>query len=471
MMDSSHRITFDSVSDELLAVADSALSHGRSVAPDAEVEVFVYFSKSMEVEIDQGIVTAKDGAVAGAAARVALGKRIGFASASGVSDDRVKSCVDNALEVAKSVNVEDPRFEGFCDPAGQGRDGAFDDRILELGTDDLIRWAQEVIEEAKKVDERVKIVSSSGEAWWGGYAVANTRGVLGATRFGGNVITSNIQAIEGEERRGSFEFDAARDRLVEREGLGARAAERAVSLLGAKKLDYTGEMKTVWAPIPASTYIASSLSRSVLGKPVVEGISPLCDRLGDKIAPDFLTIVDDGQSPKSMGTYAIDAEGHPQRDNVVIKDGVLKGFLFNSYYARAFDVDPTGNAVRGGGLFGSAIPYEVGVEVGTKHMDVAPGRRPLEDIVSSIGGRAVLIHDFPLGIFHTDVATGEFSIVANSVFLIEDGEIKHSIQPVSVAGNFYKGLTDLVEAGSDVRSLPWNVTVGTLVFDGFSVVG
>ncbi|MCF2137620.1 MAG: TldD/PmbA family protein [Candidatus Thorarchaeota archaeon] len=462
---------YDTVKDELLAVTDSALKYGKSLNADAEIEVGVFYSHEMSAEITQGIVSAKDGIVAGCSARVALGKRIGFASASGITKNRVDLVIFEALSIASGVTVEDNRFQGFCDPAGRGKEGAFDKEILALGTDDLIRFSEEMITEAKTVDERAKIFSAEAAASWGAYALGNTRGILEATRFGHNMVSVNVQAMVGEERRGSFGFDVARDRIVKTEGLGRDAAQRAVNLLGAEKLDFTGALPTVWKPIAASTYIASSLARSTLGDAVVDGVSPLCDHLGNEIAVKSLTVYDDGQNPNYLGTMAIDAEGHPQRRNTVIEDGVLKGFLFDSYYARANGVEPTGNASRGGGIFGGSIPYEVPPSVGAKHLEVVGGDRSLDDLISSIDGKALLIDDFPLGIFHTDVATGEFAVVASSVYLIENGEIKHSVQPVSVAGNFYEGYKKIIAMGNDVEVLPWSVSVGSLVFDGFTITG
>ncbi|RLI56832.1 MAG: hypothetical protein DRO93_11010 [Candidatus Thorarchaeota archaeon] len=464
-------VEFDTIKDELLAVTDSAVKYGRSLDSNAEVEVFAFYNKKMSAEISQGMVKASDGAVAGCAARVAIGRRVGFASASGITEDRLKLAVSEAHAIVSSVKVEDERFKGFCDPEGTGREGAFHNEILELGTHDLIRMCESMIDDAKTVDDRAKIFTTEARAWWGAYAVGNSRGILEATRFMGNGCSVSVQAISGDERPGSFEFDVARDRIVATEALGSRAAVRAVALLGGQKLDYKGPMTTVWEPASASLYVAASLGRSVLGGPVVDGISPLCDMLGNEVGPKFLSIVDDGQDPKRAGTNAIDAEGHPQQRNAVIEDGVLKGFLFDTYYARAYGVSPTGNATRGDGLMASATPYEAGPGVGIKHLTVDPGSKTLEDLINEIDGRAVLVQDFPLGIFHTDVATGQFAVVANSAHLIENGELKGPLKPVSVAGNFYEGLKNLVGIGSDIRDYPWNVSSASMMFDDFSIVG
>ena len=134
-------------------------------------------------------------------------------------------------------------------------------------------------------------------------------------------------------------------------------------------------------------------------------------------------------------------------------------------------LESTGNCSRGGGVFGGETPYESRPGSATTWLDVSPGKKSLEDIISSIDGKAILVRDFPLGIFHSSVSTGEFSCVAGSAFLVENGEMKGSVEPVSIAGNYYEGFKNLLEVGSDKITVPYGMSLPTLVFDGFSVVG
>ncbi len=464
-------MNFDDIKDELLSVTDTGLKYAKSLDSTSEFEVFVYYQNKITAQIDQGVVSAKYGAVAGTAVRAAKGKQVGFAVSSGVSTDRVKLAAEEALAIIQSVKVEDDRFQGFADPKGGGKEGAYHDDILALGTDDLIKNCEFVVKEASAVDPRVKVVSAEAEAAWGGYAVGNTQGVLEATRGCENSIQANVYAIDGEERRGSFHFDVSRERVFNPVGVGQTAAVNAVGLLGAKKLDMTAKMPTIWSPLPAATYILSSIAQSAVGRPVVDGISPLCDRIGDTIASKDLSIVDDGQDPSGIGTQAIDAEGLPQKRNPIIENGVLKNFLFDSYFGRAFNLESTGNCARGGAIFAGETPYEDRPNVSVKHLDVEAGRKSEEDIISSIDGKAILVRDFPLGIFHSSVATGEFSCVAGSAYLVENGELKGSVEPVSIAGNYYEGFKNLREVGSNKIDIPFGISLPTLVFDDFSVVG
>jgi predicted Zn-dependent protease len=104
-------------------------------------------------------------------------------------------------------------------------------------------------------------------------------------------------------------------------------------------------------------------------------------------------------------------------------------------------------------------------------LEVSRGNKTEEDIIASIDGRAILVRDFPLGLGDSSVATGEFSCVAGSAYLVENGELKGSVEPVSIAGNYYEGYEKLREIGSNTQFLSYGIDVPTLVFDDFSVVG
>jgi len=97
-------------------------------------------------------------------------------------------------------------------------------------------------------------------------------------------------------------------------------------LLNAKKLDKAKVLPTIWTPVSAACYLFASLGQSASGRAVVEGLSPLSARLGNKIAHSELTVFDNGQDPTNLSTEAADAEGHPQKRNVLIENGVLRNF-------------------------------------------------------------------------------------------------------------------------------------------------
>lgn len=462
---------YESLKDELLSTGDTALKHAESLDSTMEYEIFLYYYNSQQASIQQGIVSAKDGATTGNAVRVSKGKKVGFASASGISLDRIKFSIREAMSVVEKTSSEDEQWEGFADPQTPGKDGLFSKDILSVGIDDLIKKTQAIIEEAQGIDERVKVFNGQANTAWGAYAIINSRGIAEASRGGFNYAYGYVMSIEGEERKTGFGFDGARDRLFEIDSLGKTAVERAVEQHGAEELGLTGSLPVIWGPRAADSYIIPSIAMASSGKYIVEGISPLCDMIGDTIASSEFTLVDNGQMPEGWGTNAIDHEGIPQQKNVIVDEGVLKTHLFDTYYGRIFGMGSTGNCERTAGFFGGSTPYEETPAISIKTLSVAPGSKSFEDILSSIDGKAIYITESPIGIFHSSIATGEFSCVANSAFLVEKGDIVKPLKPVSVAGNFYEGFKNILHVGSDIELTTNGVFIPSIAIDELSVTG
>lgn len=464
------KMDYENLNDELLSVLDSGLKSARAKDKEAEFEIYLFYKHNTRVDVKQGVAEATDGLVEGNAVRVAKRKSVSFASSSGISAERIERSLNEALAGLNTISLKDKRFGGFCEPLKPGREGAFSTEILNLSKDQLIKYADGLVKEAKEYDQRVLYATCTCSADWGGFAVGNTHGLQQASRSASNTCQVYCVAAKGQERRTGNEYDLSRERVIKSEGLGESAAKQAVALLDAKKLGQTKVLPTIWTPITAASYLFASLGQSASGRAVVEGLSPLSGKLGKKIAHLGLTLVDDGQERTSLATEAIDAEGYPQKRKSLVENGVLKNFLFDTYYGRIYGAKSTGNCSRGG-LFGSTLAYESQLSIQPCYMKVTPGKKNMEKLINSIDGKAILIFDIPIGIFHSDVATGEFSAVAQSAFLIEKGEKKHPLQPVSVAGNFYKGLQQMREIGNDMQRTPFSVETPSLVFDGFSVVG
>ena len=462
-------ITFENLNDELLSVLDSGLKSARKKDKEAQFEIYLYYRHSTRVDVKQGVVEATDGLVEGNAVRVAKQNSVSFASSSGISKERIERSLNEATSSLRAVSVKDDRFKGFCEQMKPGREGIFASEILNLSKDTLIKYGNNLVKEARDFDSSIQYAVCTCASDWGAFAVGNSLGLEQASRSATNSCQVYCLAAKNEERRTGNDYDISRERVIKSEGIGKSAAERAVALLNAKKLGQTKVLPTIWTPIPAACYLFASLGQSTSGRTVVEGLSPLSTKLGNKVACPELTIIDDGQDPTSLSTEAIDAEGHPQKRNIMVKKGVLKSFIFDTYYGRIYGAKSTGNCSRGG-VFGSSLQYESQLSIQPWYLKVSRGKNNLEKIIDSIEKQAIMIVDIPIGIFHSAVATGEFSAVAQSVFLVEKGEKKHPLHPVSVAGNFYKGFQQLTEIGKDAQKTPFLTETPTLVFDGFTIV-
>jgi PmbA protein len=250
--------------------------------------------------------------------------------------------------------------------------------------------------------------------------------------------------------------------------MGARAAKMALGQLKPRAVSYTGKLRTIWLPDAAASYLSASLKYSTLGNFVVEKRSFLSDRMGEKVASAAFTLTDDGQIASGLGTYAIDAEGLPQKATTIIDRGVLRNYLVNSYHANILGLESTGNCERDGD---SNPDYEVSPSEGSKFLRVKPGSNSLEALLASIDGKAIMIEMSPIGIHHSRIATGNFSCVSDSAYLVEDGEVKYPLKAVSIGGNFYEGLANLRGLANDLTLTWYGVETPTFVTDGFTITG
>jgi len=153
---------YDSVKEEMLSRIDTALKYAKSVDKNAECEIYLLYINSCNVRIQDGVVTADDGIKAGTAVRVAKGKKVSFAPSSGIELDSIKKSIQEATAIVQKLSVEDPRFDSFCPPSGAGKEGVFCSDILDVDSAYLIKAADNMISEAKSVDEVVKAVNELG---------------------------------------------------------------------------------------------------------------------------------------------------------------------------------------------------------------------------------------------------------------------------------------------------------------------
>jgi predicted Zn-dependent protease len=156
---------FDNLKEELLSKIDTSLKFAESLDKTAEFEIYLVYQNESSVNINQGVVQASDGVLAGSAVRVATGttghKKVSFTTASGLELSRIKKNINEALSLNKSLSVEDPRFESFSYPSNEsGNEGILCKDVLTVKTSDLVPKCASMIKDAKSVDPRIKVVEA-----------------------------------------------------------------------------------------------------------------------------------------------------------------------------------------------------------------------------------------------------------------------------------------------------------------------
>jgi len=393
--------------------------------------------------------------------RVFFGKRAASTYSSDFSRSGLDRMLKSALELAK-ITSEDP-FSGLPEASQSGSltsnlDLFYED-VYSLPGESRIDYARRAEKTALDFDPRIQ--NSDGgsfDAATGHKVLANSHGFVGEYRRSYcSVAAVPIAQDESGAMQRDYWFSVARslNKLEPAELVGKIAAERTLRRLGARKVK-TAQVPIVFDPLVA-TSILEHIFEGVNGDAVYRGASFLAGKLGQKVAGDNLTVIDDGTMPGGFGTSPFDGEGIPTRRTVVIEKGVLKSYLLNTYTAKKLGLQSTANASRG--LAGTP-------GIGPGNYFVEPGPRSPKEIIAGIS-EGLYVTEF-LG-HGANLVTGDYSRGASGLW-ISGGELAYPVEEITVAGNLKQMFFNISEIGSDLE-FRGAVACPMIRIDGLTVGG
>ena len=294
--------------------------------------------------------------------------------------------------------------------------------------------------EAAALESDSRITNSEGAEFDSGshrvvYAASN--GFRGSYRSSSCSLTVvPVAAQNGSMQRDHWYTVQRRlDRLEDPAAVGRKAAERVLRRLGARKVP-TQDVPVVFDPDMAASLLRH-LAGAVSGNALYKGMSFLHGKLGERVAPEFVRIYDDGRLPGGLASKPFDGEGVATRRTPVVEGGILTSYLFDSYSARKLGAGTTGNAARSV----ADSPY-----VSPTNLFLEAGDTPPEDIVRSV--RSGLYVTELMG-FGVNPVTGDYSRGASGLW-IENGELAYPVEEITIAGNLLHILQDIEVVGSDL---------------------
>jgi PmbA protein len=233
------------------------------------------------------------------------------------------------------------------------------------------------------------------------------------------------------------------------------AVERTVRMLHGTPLP-SGRYTLVLEPSVAAEFV-SVLSELFSAENVCKRLTLLNGKMGQSVASEVLTLVDDGRLYGGLGTAACDSECVETRRTTVVDHGRLSAWLCNLQYGRRLGLPSTGNGSRGL----SSLP-----EVDVNNFFVLPGVRSAEDIIASHDGCFCVTE--LMGLHTADTVTGDFSLAARGLYY-KDG-ILAPVSSVTIAGNLTEFLKKIIEVGGDLRFFG-RFGGCTMVVDDIAVAG
>lgn len=369
------------------------------------------------------------------------GRQTSIVSTSDLAPDAVDRMAEEAVALARAT---------AADPTAGLPEGGFATDIPDLALfdpadknvalDARIEDAKRAEQAARSFDPRID--NSEGSQASSGHArvvYGNTEGFLGSYESASHGLFSEPLAREGDSMQRDYWMTSGRrlSDLEDAASVGRQAAERAIRRLGGKRVE-TCEVPVIFDGLNAPSLLGQLIS-CVSGYSIYRESSFLGEKLGESIAASGITIIDDGRVPGALGSKPFDGEGQPTRRNVIVESGVLKTWLLDHYSGRKLGMESTGSAARGTG----SAP-----RVGTTNLWLeAPAEGPtLEAMIAELDRGLVVTELIGMGFNPT---TGDYSRGAAGLW-VENGEVVHPVEEITIAGNLGDMLKSVDRIGSEL---------------------
>jgi PmbA protein len=310
------------------AAITSAIRMGAHLA-----EAYICNSKELKIEVREGRVeTMKLAGNRGMGLRVVRDSRTGFSFSTDLSPAGVKEAAAQAIANC-GLTAEDPFLQLPSPGVFYPELDIYDPAIRETTVEEKIDLAKSMEEAARSFDPRVKIIESStyldGEEE---VIIANNLGLKLSYKGAYCGIYLALTAGEGDDSQTGFDLDFnLKYHSLKPEEVGRKAAGQAVRMLGARPVT------TRKTPVVLDPYVAAGfldlISTALTSEAVQKGRSLFAGKKDTEVASGKITVIDDGTLPGGIASAPFDGEGVATSRTVLIEDGVLKGYLYNTYTA------------------------------------------------------------------------------------------------------------------------------------------
>lgn len=419
--------------EEILGIA---LSGGADFA-----EIFWENTRNGNVVLLDGKIDAiTDSTVTGAGIRAFIGTRTVYASTSDMSYAGLIAC-------ARSVKEAVAEGEGSLTVKVSGGrvDNIHSVKTMPLSSDVKLRCdlLREACKSAKEYDERIAQVRGNLLAVERTIGIANSEGLYKEdAQVRTRMAVSAVASAAGENQSGSCSPGRSMGletfELFPPKEIGVTAAKQAITNLTA---DYcpAGRMTVAIENGFGGVIFHEACGHSLEATSVGTGTSQMCGKLGQKIANEKVTAIDDGTIPNAWGSVNIDDEGNPTRRNVLIENGVLKSYMVDRLGSRRMGMPMTGNSRR------ESYLYEPTSRMTNTFIDNGPDKN--EDIIASI---EYGLYAKSMGGGSVNPLTGDFNFAVNEGYIVRNGKICEAVRGASLIGNGSQIIKDIDMVGQNL---------------------
>lgn len=445
-------------------------------APLDAADIYFQSSHFESWSLEGGIV--KEGSHSiehGAGVRVVSGEKTGFAYSDRIELPILLEAANNVKAIVRQGQHTRHKIEA---PSNWPRLYQPFNPLKSLDDQEKIDLLKRVDAETRKLDSRIEEVMVSLVAAYDNVLVANQDGSLAAdirplVRLNVSVIMvengRREQGSMGGGARSDYGYFLENDRALE---YGREAVRQAQVNLQAEDAP-AGNMTVVLGPGWPGILLHEAIGHGLEGDFNRKGTSAFSGRIGERVASDLCTVVDDGTLPGRRGSLSVDDEGTPTENTVLIEKGILRGYMQDKLNARLMGVKPTGNGRR------ESYAHLPMPRMTNTYM--LPGVSDPEEIIRSVK-KGLYARNFGGG--QVDITSGKFVFSTSEAYLVEDGKITRPVKGATLIGNGPDVLTKVSMVGNDMQldsgvgtcgkdgqSVPVGVGQPTLKVDGLTVGG
>ena len=438
-------------------------------------DLYFQYSRSESWSLEEGIV--KSGSFnidQGVGVRAVSGEKTAFAYSDDISFNALQSAAQATRALARQGG------DGRTAIARQGELRVLyapQDPLASLGAPEKVALLERLERIARRIDPRVTQVMASLVGEYEVVMVARSDGMQAAdvrplVRLSLQVIVEADGRREQGSAGGGGRFDYGHFTEDVLNDYAQKAVHQALINLEARPAP-AGTMTVVLGPGWPGILLHEAVGHGLEGDFNRKGTSAFSGRVGERVAAPGVTVVDDGTIAHRRGSLNVDDEGNPTQYNVLIEDGVLRGYIQDTLNARLMGVAPTGNGRR------ESYAHVPMPRMTNTYM--LNGDKDPAEIIASVE-RGLYAVNFGGG--QVDITSGKFVFSASEAFMIENGKLTYPVKGATLIGNGPDALTRVSMIGNDMRldpgvgtcgkegqSVPVGVGQPTLRIDGLTVGG
>ena len=402
--------------------------------------------RSNGISIENGVArTLGSGIVRGVGIRVIVGGRWGFASTNVPSRRSVESALEDAIGGAKSIATQRGEEAKIMDmePNVDTVNHKVKINPEDVSPEEKVKRMLEIEEVARTYSDRVKDTFVSYRDVLTNVMVCNSFGTSIEETTPRTHVYCRVISKRGENMQTGFEFagNVAGYEIVEAiqpERFSRKAAEKAVKLLDARSPP-RGTYTIVMDPKVGGLFVHEAFGHNSEGDTVFGGQSIVSDKMGQKVASDLVSIVDDPTELRN-GHFVYDHEGTKAKQHLIVKNGTLVGFLHSLESAAKLGGEPQGSA--------RAQSHHHPPIVRMSNTYFASGDMAFEEIVEDVN-LGVYLSGSQYG--YVQVQKGQFTCKVEQAWLIEKGELTDHLRDVAINGLTLDALKNVTAVGMDLR--------------------